>query len=113
MTFSIFFRELDINANKCEVLDECFEFTNKHRKILEGEYDSQFKHHINQDEKAIKVRDILSKLPIHDKLNKLDLIEVGMDLDGNSLDPSAMWDEKSIYPEIETGFTFKPHMNDA
>ena len=23
-----------------------------------------------------------------------------------------MWDEKSVYPKIETGFAFKPHMND-
>ena len=27
--------------------------------------------------------------------------------------PSAMWDEKSVYPKIETGFAFKPHMNDV
>ena len=26
---------------------------------------------------------------------------------------SAMWDEKSVYPKIETGFAFKPHMNDV
>ena len=23
-----------------------------------------------------------------------------------------MWDEKSVYPKIETGFTFKPQLND-
>ena len=28
-----------------------------------------------------------------------------------SLYPSAMWDEYSVYPKIETGFAFKPHMN--
>ena len=24
-----------------------------------------------------------------------------------------MWDEKSVYPTIETGFAFKPHMKDV
>ena len=33
-----------------------------------------------------------------------------MDFDAGSLYPSAMWDEKSVYPKIETGFAFKPHM---
>ena len=31
--------------------------------------------------------------------------------DGNSLYPSAMYDCESVYPKIETGFAFKPHMN--
>ena len=26
---------------------------------------------------------------------------------------SAMWVEKSVYPKIETGFAFKPDMNDV
>ena len=36
-----------------------------------------------------------------------------MDYDASSLYPSAMWDEKSVYPKIETGFAFKPDMNDV
>ena len=35
-----------------------------------------------------------------------------MDFDATSLYPSGMWDENSVYPKIETGFAFKPHMND-
>ena len=34
-----------------------------------------------------------------------------MDFVATSLYPSAMWDENSVYPKIETGFAFKPHMN--
>ena len=34
-----------------------------------------------------------------------------MDFDGTSLNPSAMWDIKSVYPKIETRFAFKPDMN--
>ena len=36
-----------------------------------------------------------------------------MDLDATSLYPSARWDVNSIYPKIETGFAFKPHMNNV
>ena len=36
-----------------------------------------------------------------------------MDFDATSLYPSAMWDENSVYPKIETGFAFKPNMNDV
>ena len=34
-----------------------------------------------------------------------------MDFDATSLYPKAMWDEKSVYPKMETGFVFKTHMN--
>ena len=33
-----------------------------------------------------------------------------MVFDATSLYPSAMWDENSVYPKIETGFHCKPHM---
>ena len=36
-----------------------------------------------------------------------------MDFDATSLYPSAMWDENSVYPKIESGFAFKPHMNNV
>ena len=52
-------------------------------------------------------------LSIHKELSKLDSNKTQMGYDGNSLYPSAMWDEKSTYPKIETGFAFKPHMNDV
>ena len=36
-----------------------------------------------------------------------------MDLDGSGLYPSAMWDENSVLPKIESGFAFALHMNDV
>ena len=36
-----------------------------------------------------------------------------MDFDGNTLYPSAMWDENSLFPKIESGFAFAPHKNDV
>ena len=35
-----------------------------------------------------------------------------MNFDATSLYPSAMWDNESIYPRIETGYPFTPDMND-
>ena len=52
-------------------------------------------------------------LSIHKELSKLDSNKTQMDFDATSLYPSAMWDEKSVYPKMETGFAFKPHMNDV
>ena len=52
-------------------------------------------------------------LPIHKELSKLDSNKTQKDYDANSLYPSAMWHEKTVYPKIETGFTFKPDMNDV
>ena len=99
----------------CEILDNHFEFINKHRNIIEDEYDSQFKGYrdINQDEKAKYVSDKLIKLPIHENLQKLNFIKVIMDFDATCLYLSAMWDEKSVFPKIESGFAFKPQMNDV
>ena len=36
-------QELGVDGNICEILDEFFEYTNKHRKRLEDKYDSQYK----------------------------------------------------------------------
>ena len=40
------------------------------------------------------------------------MIQLLWDFDAVSLYPSAMWDEKSIYPRIETGYAFTRDMND-
>ena len=53
----------------------------------------------------------LSRLSIHVKLRKINLDNVVMDFDATSLNPFAIWDEISVYPNIETGFAFEPHMN--
>ena len=36
-----------------------------------------------------------------------------MDYDATSLDPSAVWHENTVCLKIETGFAFKPHMNNV
>ena len=116
--FNIISKELnidDINDNVCEIIDKYFEYTNEKRKIIEVGYDSKFKDYrdIDEEERTDHINKELNKLPKHKKLQKLDVNDVMMDFDATSLYPSAMWDEKSVYPKIETGFAFKPHMNNV
>ena len=111
--FNIFSKELNVNGNVCEIIDKYFENTNKQRKIIEDEYDSKFKDYpdIDEKERTEHINKELNKLAIHKKLQKLNLNDVMMDFDATSLYPSAMWDENSVYPKIETGFAFEPYMN--
>ena len=64
-------------------------------------------------EKKIYVNEKLNMLSIHKELSKLNSNKTQMDFDATSLYPVAMWDEKSVYPKIESGFVFKPDMNDV
>ena len=94
-------KELNVIGKVCEIIDKDFEYTNKSRKTLENEYDWQFNGYgdINQEERSIYINNKLSKSIIHKELQKLNLnVDVMMDYDGNSLYPSAMWDENSVYP---------------
>ena len=49
-------------------------------------------------------------MTIHKKRQKLNFIDVILHLDATSLYPSALWDEKPVYPKTEIRFAFKPHM---
>ena len=116
--FNIISKELNlsndgVNNDVCEIINKYFEYTNKQRKNIEDEYDSQFNDYrdIDEEERTEHINKELNKLPIHKKLQKLNLNDVMMDFDATSLYPTAMWDEKSVYPKIETGLAFKPHMN--
>ena len=113
--FKIISKELNVNGNICEILEKYFEFLNKYEKQHAKEFDSKYDDYrdIDQKEKEKYVDRKLNMLPIHKELSKLDSNKTQMDFDATSLYPSAMWDEKSIYPKIETGFAFKPHMNDV
>ena len=114
--FNIISKELNVNGNDedvCEIINKYFEYTNEQRKLLEDEYDSKFKDYrdIDVEERTEHINKELIKLPIHKKLQKLNHNDVMMDFDATSLYPSAMWDQNSVHPKIETGFAFKPHMN--
>ena len=52
-------------------------------------------------------------LPVHEEFSKLDLFDTPKDFDATSLYSSAMWDKIECIPKTQTGFDFKPHMNDV
>ena len=81
------------------------EYKNKHFKIFEKEYESKFNDYRDEDieEKEKYINGKLGKLSIHQLLKQIKLDEFFWGYDGTSLYPSAMWDEKSIYPIIGTG----------
>ena len=109
----IFFsKELNVNGNVCDILEKYFEFLNEHEKQYAEEFISKYDDYrdIDQKEKTDYTNKTLNMLPNHKELSKLDSNKIQMDFDATSLYPSAMWDENSVSPKIETGFAFKPHM---
>ena len=45
--FNVISKDIDINGNLFGILDNYFEFTNKHRTIIEDECDSQFEDYLD------------------------------------------------------------------
>ena len=90
------------------------EYKNKHFKIFEKEYEDQFDDYRDEnfEEKEKYINERLTNLRLHKILKRIELIHLLWDFDAVSLYPSAMWDEKSIYPRIETGYAFTRDMND-
>jgi len=90
------------------------EYKNKYYKIFEKEYESRFNDYRDEniEEKREYINEKLSNLRLHKIIRKIELIHLLWDFDAVSLYPSAMWDEKSIYPKIETGYAFTKDMND-
>ena len=114
--FNIISKDLNVDndgGNVCDILEKNFDFSNKHEKEYKKEFDSNYGDYrdIIQKEKEKYVNKKLNMLPIHKELSKLNLKKTQMCYDGNSLYPSAMYDCESVYPKIETGFVFRPHMN--
>ena len=90
-------------------------FLNKYEKQYAKEFDSKYDvdQNVDQKEKEKYVNKKRNMLSIHKELAKLDSNFTQMDYDATSLYPSAMWDKNSVNPKIETGFAYKPHMNNV
>ena len=89
-------------------------YKKKYYEIFEKEYEDQFKDYRDEDEdeKEKYIKEKLGELRLQKLLKQIKLIHLLWDFDAVSLYPSAMWDEKSIYPRIETGCAFTLDMND-
>ena len=88
---------------------------NKYEKQYAKELDPNFVEHrdIDQKEKIDFIYKKFNVLPIHKEFFKIDSNKTQMDYDATSLYPSVMWDQKSLYSRTETGYAFKPDMNDV
>ena len=106
-------KELALIGSVYNTTEAYMEYKNKHFKIFEKEYESQFKDYRdeNAEGKERYINEKLSELPIHKIIKQIKLVELLWDFDATSLYPSAMWDEKSIYPRTETGYSFTRDMN--
>ena len=106
-------KELAVKGTVYNTIEAYMEYKNTHFKIFEKEYEDQFDDYRDEniDEKEKYINEKLSQLPIHQLIKQIKLEELLWDYDATSLYPSAMWDEKSIYPRIETGYAFTRDMN--
>ena len=110
--FNIISKVLDFNGNVYVLLEKYFKFLNKYEKQYAKEFDSKYEDYrdIYEEGRTKHINKNFNKLPIHQKLQKINLDNVLMDFDATPLYPFAMLDENSKYPKIETGFAFKAHM---
>ena len=109
-------KEFNINGHIRELLGKYFNFLNKYEKLHAKEYCSKYEDYRDfiQNVKYDYINNKLTLLPVHHKeLSKLAFKKSQRDFDATSLCPSAMWVENSVYPKIETGCAFQPHVNDA
>ena len=105
---------LAVKGTVYDTIEAYMEYKNKHFKIFEKEYENQFDDYRDEDEeeKEKYINEKLSELRLHKIIKRIEMIHLLWDFDAVSLYPSAMWDEKSIYPRIETGYAFTRDMND-
>ena len=107
-------KELRIrNGNIYDIIEEYLRYKKKNYDIYKKEYEDQFNDYRDEDvdEKEKYKNEKLGNLRLHKLIKQIELIHLLWDFDATSLYPSAMWDEKSIYPRIETGYTYTRDMN--
>ena len=102
------------DANIYEIIEEYLRYKKKYYDRYEKEYESQFNDYRDEDEEGKEkfINEKLGNIKLHKLLKQIELVHLLWDFDAVSLYPSAMWDEKSIYPRIETGYAFTRDMND-
>ena len=107
-------KELCVKGNIYDIIEEYLKYKKKYYDIYEKEYENQFSDYRDEDEdeKEKYINEKLGNLTTHKLLKQIEIVHFLWDFDAVSLYPSAMWDVKSIYPRIETGYAFTRDMND-
>ena len=98
-------KKLGVKGNIYDINEEFLRYKKKHYEIFEKEYESQFNDYRDEDEeeKEKYINKKLSELRLHKIIKRIELVHLLWNFDAVSLYPTAMWDENSIYPRIETG----------
>ena len=104
--------ELNVKGKIYDIIEAYLNYNTKHFKVFEKECENQFKDYRDEDveEKEKFIGEKLSELPIHQLIKQTKVDEIFWDFDAVTLYPSAMWDENSFYPRIETGHAFTRDM---
>ena len=105
--------EINVKGNIYDILEAYLNYKNKHFEIYEKEFENHFNDYRDEDvqEKEKFINEKLSQLPIHQLLKQIEVDELLREFDAVSLSPSAMWDNSSIYPRVESGYAFTKDMN--
>ena len=103
-----------VKGNTYETFEEYLKHKKKHYEMFEKEYEDQFDDNREEDGEGKQkyIIEKLSNLRLHKLIQKKESTHLLWDFDAVILYPSAMWDEKSIYPRIETGYVYTEDMND-
>ena len=111
---NIISEELNVEGTTYDKFEAHMNYKNKHYKVFEKENENQFNDYIdeNEEEKQKYINEKLSELTLYEIIKRIELIHLLRDFDAVSLYPSAMWDENSIFPRIETGYSYTRDMND-
>ena len=107
-------KEIAVKGTVYDTIDAYMEYGNKHIKIFEREYANQFNDYRVENVEEIEkyINEKISNPRLHKIINRVELIHLLWDFDAVSFYPSAMWDENSFYPRIETGYAYTKDMND-
>ena len=105
---------MNIQGTKYEIIEKYAKYIKNIKLQYEKEYNSKFDDYrkINVKEKEKYINKKLSQLPISMILKEFNRDDLLMAFDATQFISSAMYDENSIYPKIETGYAFTSDMND-
>ena len=106
--------ELKVEGIVYDIIEAYMKKKNEQFKIITEEYESKFDDHrrVDDEEKDKYINQKLGELPIHRFSQHLSLDVLIWYFDAVSLYPSARIDPETVYPRIQTGYTYTKDMND-
>ena len=106
--------ELVVKRNVYDIIEGSMKYRNELLKNVKKQYESKFDDYrvIDEEEMNNYMNEKMGEFPIYKILQEISLNDPLWVFDAVTLYPSTVVDERSIYPKIETGYAFRPDMND-